>query len=171
MDLVIRRNTLLAGINNKKLIYEGKNLVFDGTNFIDTGFAPYSEENIDKDFQIIFSLHNAVFTSMGTIINALREVTPYPGFCFRFPRNYDYVEITGTEDKEVTSKYNDKKFIIRRRNGIISLIFEDKEPFIPSLATRTIFDNHLILGCSEHNGNEKWRFFKGTIGYIRIEYI
>ena len=46
--------------NDLKAIYKADSLVFDGTNYVNTGIKLFSEENINKDFEINFEIVRCV---------------------------------------------------------------------------------------------------------------
>ncbi len=69
-------------------MFERYNLVLDGNNLYDTGICLYSSDNIERDFEIKFKIKTLNRTIKdGTIINSMKEVSPWPGFAFRFNGN------------------------------------------------------------------------------------
>lgn len=87
MDLNLRRRVALA--RDEKIIYFAKNLICDGTNFFDTGFAPYTAENKNKDFKITMRLSSFDTSSpkQSVVLGCKYEGTvsgqQWPGIYFR----------------------------------------------------------------------------------------
>lgn len=83
---------------------------FDGTNYIDTGVSLFNEENINKDFKILFTI-NSYGAKQGvysTIMNALDETTK------------DYFEIlmrvySSSENIENNTEFTPTKISICRK--------------------------------------------------------
>ena len=148
-------------------------LIFDGTNYIDTGIYLFSEENINKNFEISFDITNieSTQTSQATLINSMEEISPYPGFVIRHSGNttieFNSPSIgnksginTNTLNKLLLKRYNDIYYIKINEDNLIKLGKQE---------VQTIFDVPLTIGASLDSDKNPWRFFKGTLSNVKIE--
>lgn len=148
-------------------------LIFDGTNYIDTGIYLFSEENINKNFEISFDITNieSPQASQATLINSMEEISPYPGFVIRHTGNttieFNSPSIghknginTNTLNKLLLKRYNDIYYIKMNEDNLIKLGKQE---------TQTIFDVPLTIGASLDSDKNPWRFFKGTLSNVKIE--
>ena len=55
-SLLMRRRAMMLESSDKSVLYEAYNLVFTGSNYIDTGIKLFSEENIGRDFELYADL-------------------------------------------------------------------------------------------------------------------
>lgn len=94
----VSNNVLNSIINfrflTEELYYHSDQLIFDGTNYVDTGIKLFSEENIGKNFEISFDITSIEGNqnSQATVINAMQEKSPYPGFVYRLQANGNQLE-------------------------------------------------------------------------------
>ena len=76
-------------ITEYKVIYNYGDISFDGTNYLNTNIALFSNENKDKDFEIdVASISNSTFKTARDIWNSIianmnEGGSPYQGFVFR----------------------------------------------------------------------------------------
>ena len=148
-------------------------LVFDGTNYLDTEVELFSEENIKKNFELSFELtsYDPNQTSQATIINSMVEKSPYPGFVFRFQTNNTQVEFNSPKisSKNNMSASKTNKISIKRENDIYYLKVNDGNYQKLGTYSGTTFDNSTVIGASlDENGNP-WRFFKGKLKNMNIK--
>ncbi len=171
--------------------------VFDGTSntFIDTGINVFSDENINKDFEIRFtfkSVDSDIFTytpKQPTIFNVKDESNQYmPGFNIRFNSTNSTAQMTPTykwkgntsSSINMTAVQTSKapiEFIYRRRNGVLTMEYIDKnnnhvgptQMFKQSSWTlNQPFATNVAFGGYFDSDNNPGRFFKGTLSDIVI---
>lgn len=103
-----------------KTHYDIDQIVFDGTNYIDTEIQLFSEENISKNFEISFDITNADSnqTPQATIVNSMLEQSPYPGFVFRLQTNVTQIEFNSPKiaNKTGINLSTTNKIAIKRIN-------------------------------------------------------
>ena len=172
----ISNNILNSIINfrflSEKLYYHSDQLVFDGTNYIDTEVKLFSEENIHKNFEISFDITNinGTQTSQATVINSMLEKSPYPGFVFRFQTNGTHLEFNSPKiaHKAGINASTTNKIIIKRVNDIYYVQVNDNTPERIGTYSGTTFDETAVIGASIDGNGDPWRFFKGTLSNITI---
>lgn len=147
-------------------------LVFDGTNYIDTGISLFSEENIDKNFEISFEISvDSNQNTQATIINAMEEKSPYPGFVVRCMTNNSQLEFNSPKikNKPNLNISTTRKIFLKRYNDVYYIQVNDGN--LESLGTYsgTTFDLPLIIGASLDGSGNPWRYFKGTLTNVNIE--
>ena len=158
-------------------------IVFDGTNYIDTGLNLFSSENINKDFNISFTL-NYVDTneSQATLVNMKDESnTKYPGFVYRFSSNRMTfaAKWPGQTDGNKPDTASTPKLVsITRRNGVIYYSVAGSTPAVlistPAESLTEIFHSNLTFGASSKYNSTTgiaapMRFFKGVVSDISVE--
>ncbi len=148
-------------------------LIFDGTNYIDTGIYLFSEENIRKNFEIYFEIDEVIspFNSQGTLINAMSEISPYPGFVFRHMPNNTQFEYNSPAITTKTYNINStQRVLFKRINDIYYIkINDDNLVELGEYKTGTTFDVPVTIGASlDANGNP-WRYFKGKLTNVYIK--
>lgn len=153
--------------NSNNIAYEAKNLTFDGTNYINTGVYLFTDENINRDFELVAEGINGSDTvaSSGTIICAKYNGKSY-GFLVRL-NGGSYTNYNGT----ISLKMNyDNSLIVRRVNGVISIsgdqITNPKVKF-----TNTVFEHPLVLGCAVDDDGTYYRYGHGTIQHIVVRWL
>lgn len=168
MDGVIRRREMVG--EGRNIAYQGYNLVFDGTNYINTGVALFSADNIGKDFRLTANL--SCNRSLGSgnaeircIIGCMREVSPYPGFVVRRPSN------TNVGSGVIGLRYDNTNYdlVIQRVNGVISVTGAWVNKVKTTITTK--FDTPVTLGCEFDANNSPYRYMGGTINSIVIEWL
>lgn len=153
--------------NSSNIAYEAKNLTFDGTNYINTGVYLFTDENINRDFELVAEGINGSDTvaSSRTIICAKHNGKSY-GFLVRL-NGGSYTNYNGT----ISLKMNyDNSLIVRRVNGVISIsgdqITNPKVKF-----TNTVFEHPLVLGCAVDDDGTYYRYGHGTIQHIVVRWL
>lgn len=157
--------------NHKKsdstgVIYEAENLAFDGTNYIDTGVYLFSEENINRDFEVVIEdLYGNYETGSRTIVCAKYDSEAI-GFLIRLN---DSTSITYNGTISMKASYNNN-ITIGRINGVItcegSIINNPKVKF-----TNTVHNHPLVLGCALQDDGTPFRYATGTIGHIIVKWL
>lgn len=172
----ISNNVLNSIINfrflSEKLYYHSDQLVFDGTNYVDTEIKLFSEMNIRKNFEISFDLTNIEPNQVEntTILNSMLEKNPYPGFVVRIQSNGTTWQFNSPK---IASKSNinistTNRIIIKRINDIYYLQINDGS--IQKLGTYSgnTIDTTVTIGASVDGNNNPWRYFKGTLSNVNI---
>lgn len=174
--LSARRNALIGG-KDPYIIYEKYNLSTDGTNFIDTGFAPFSEENANKDFMITVNFKSITYIeNQGVFLGCMKEASPYPGFVCRFSGgSQTNFQICGSDGGKTYSSFADNylntNLYLIRKDGIFSVQMDgDTKPTTIKTVFDT-FDQNLLIGCGEQTSGTKFRYSGCEINYIKIEII
>lgn len=148
-------------------------LVFGGNNYVNTDIKLFSEENINKNFEIYFDIDEIVgppYNELASILNAMLEIAPYPGFVFRHEKNITKLELnfpsTSTRNFNITDvqsvyikRYNDVYYLQINEGNVINL---------GKLKNLTTFDIPVTFGASLNGNGEPWRFFKGTLKNLRV---
>ena len=152
---------------------------FDGTNYIDTGINLFSNENENKDFDILFTLEEVKSnTSQATLVNAKNEAdTSYPGFAYRYEAGKMNMTARWPGQENVTttdtSNIYPRKINISRRNGIIYYkIGESEEKQLIETPQETLtkpFNVNLTFGASINSTGTPFRFFKGYVSDILVK--
>lgn len=160
------------------------------TSVINTGIMLYSEENVNKNFRIAFTIdnYNSSYNTPSninnnkppTIISSMVETaSPYDGFVFRFYKKNNVVYYSmKINDSHVTS-YLDYYALgdninveIARENGSMYLKI-NSNVFIKVLdydTTIDTFDVPLTIG-GNINGNGNYdRFFDGSLSNVIVEF-
>lgn len=148
------------------IIYEGFNLDFDGTNYIDTGAYLFTEENINKDFEVIADGIVGLRSSENTIICAKHNGKRY-GFLVRTNSS---ISTTYNGTICVTATPNRASIIVRRKNGVITVSGTN----ITNLGVKFIndaFDWPLVLGCAINDDGSYFRYATGTIDHVLVKWI
>lgn len=168
------RRRLLTQKMDDNNVYEAYNLVFDGTNYIDTGIKLY---DTDKDFEINMelSVSEENQSSFETILSCNIEEAPnYPGMVIRLkdPSEVSFkFEIVLGKDVFVSNRvafdgFTDYK--ITRINNV-------HKAYINNNLINTVNYNILgvnstvVLGAGIDANGQPFRYFKGTINHIKIE--
>lgn len=163
-----RRRELLAMQKVSNLLYEAWNLSFDGkdSTVIDTGVYLFTQENINRDFEFVAEGIVAPKQGTSTIICAKHNGNAY-GFLVR-PDGRTTTNFKGT----IFVKYTPSiaKVIIRRENGIITLSGENITNQGVEF-TNDVFDWPLVLGCAIEDDGSRYRFARGTIQHIKVQWL
>lgn len=168
------------------VVYEATNLTFDGSNYVDTNVALFSEDNIGKDFKVIlYGLYadNNLGTDSKTqrcILGALYEVEPWPGILVRAS--------PGVGCLAIAHGYKYAAMMIQRTNGVISADWLLNDVVYKRLSNTgssqtancavgalgdmrrctTAHDTTLTLGCEKQADGTPFRFCGGTIERVVI---
>ena len=188
--------TLYAQYVKSEFDYEGE-ISFDGIDdYLDTGINILSRENVDRDFDIDFTivyvdpdLENPVEKYQTTIMNAKDETHPVsgeivPGFVVRIPYdNTDTVNFVSywknngsSQDHRERTSNLPIQVHYERRNQVVTLRYTyndttvEYELYDQKLAPLNNYSPlNIVFGASQDKNQEYTRFFKGTIKDIHIE--
>lgn len=175
MNIELRRDAMYA--NDEKLIYRARNLVCRGDNFYDTGFAPFSSENINKDFKIIvrMSSFSGNYGMQNVVLGCKYEGTlnglSWPGFYWRLNSQATSMELGGYNyyTFSVASALG-KNLFFWRKNGIYKCHFEGDAERTLSVRS-TVFNQPIIIGAGMQTNGTKFRYATCAIDYVCIEYL
>ena len=154
--------------------YSGDN-VFSGDNYIDTGIYLFSEENINKDFEILFEVKEFTYVNkLDTILNIMDESSsPWPGIVFRLidASNYQIGANVSSSIKKEKSYSNTtyKKVSIKKIDSILYISLNDKDNVqVLDMSKLTSFNVPLTFGASLDGSGNPFRYFTGTLSDIKI---
>lgn len=168
---------------NLYAIYETYNyehegdIVFDGTNFINTNIYLFSKKNVNKDFEISFEIkENNSTTAYTTIMNAIDESSsPWPGMVFRIDKNGTQLEIEANSSKgpEKNIKFSLDSLMkveLKRISGILYLKIDDGEEqqVIDYSTIKRPFYVPTTFGAGLSGSLKPQRYFTGTLSNIRV---
>ena len=163
----------LYALWGNKTEYLGDN-VFNGDNYIDTGLTLFSQENINKDFEILFEVKELTYVNkLDTILSIMDESgSPWPGIVFRLNDSRSYqigANATSSVKKEKTYSTTNKKVSIKKVEKILYISFNngDNEKFL-DMTKLSPFDVPLTFGSSLDASGNPFRYFTGTLSDIRI---
>ena len=155
--------------------YEGE-IEFTGSNYIDTGIRLFTDQTVDKDFDISFEIVQRVSTGgQATIMSAMDETgSPWPGIVYRIKSStYDEISANVNASAKIEIDYpNDiNKVLLKRRNGILYVSFNDgeDEQLLDMTAFDKTFDVPLTFGCNLNGSGKPQRYFKGTLKNMNIK--
>ena len=157
----------------RKVFYShDESKVFDGTNYLDTGVKLFSEENVHKNFELTFEITdiNGTQTSQATIVNAMLEKSPYPGFVFRFQTDTSKVEFNSPKiaGKSNINASTTNKVVIKRVNDVYFLQLNGGTDQRIGTYSGSTFDETTVIGASIDGNGSPMRFFKETLDNISI---
>jgi len=143
---------------------------FNGTSdYIDTGISLFNTTNHDKDFEISFEIiNNAAVGSQRTILNSMRESSPYPGFVFR---NDNSSLQFGDGKKDKRYAYGSiSRVIIKRESGKLYIKTDADSDFVflSDASSVVNFDTTVTIGSSLNSSNAPWRYFQGELANIYV---
>lgn len=183
-------NVVITGISSG-IIYSRHydQLVLDGTknSVINTGINLYSEENVNKNFRITFTIddydssyENTSNVNQQTIFNCKNEAVSsvWPGIMLRLGKSSGTTKYEfGMKDSHLTTSYKTYdlekgiKVSIIRENGKIYLNWNSIKHTLIYTYKDTIdtFDVPLTFGGIINSSGEYERIFKGTLSNITIE--
>lgn len=173
MNLKLRSDVMRAKDSN--ILYVGRNLVFDGTNFVDTGFAPFTTENANKDFMITMRLSS--FTdgvAQAVVLGCKYEGTingqQWPGLYIRRSSSSQF-EVGGYNYAKVNiNDILNKNLYIWRKSG--NWYYKIDNGSTGNLSVRVAtFNQNIVLGAGVQTDGTKFRYAKCAYDYIRIELI
>lgn len=165
-EFLTQRRQMLNKVENANIAYEASNLTFNGSNYIDTGLYLFSEENVNKDFELVATGVNCKNNSTATVICAKLDGPAY-GFLVR-TNNVTSNSYKGT----IQCKANfDVTVIVRRINGVLSVdgvgITNQPVPFNPN----NVFNQPLVLGCALQANGSPYRYTTGKIDHIIVTWL
>ena len=166
-NLMQRRREMLGIDSGNKIIYQASNLVFTGSNYIDTGVYLFSASNISRDFRITvlgLTPNNSAGSgsNLRAIIGSMLEIGPYPGFLVRAYNSAG--ASTGVIDV-MNGVSND--LVIERKNGVFTVSGARVVGQIKSSS----FDVPVTLGCELNSSGNPYRYMAGSIDSIVIEWL
>ena len=161
-------------------------VLFDGTNYIDTGISLFNEENVRKDFEISFEvIHVGSIGNDETLLYDFNNESDKDGIYIRTADGY-YSMLT--KCKDTNKKYGDiccasqkdeqnitrfvkyKIDIKRINNQIIYTIDEGEENLRISFANLIEpFDETLKFGAILDSNGNPYNFFKGEVTNIKVK--
>ena len=162
MDLMARRRQLLMIPHG--IIYEGFNLDFDGTNYIDTGAYLFTEENINRDFEFIAEGASGKRNSGNLTLICAKHNGQALGFLLR-PRANKSTGYHGTLSYDPLLK---PTIIIKRKNGVIS--YNDAIINKGVIVDNGVFDWPLVLGCAIDDDGTYYRYAIGHIDHVLVKW-
>lgn len=169
---MMSRRRMMMAQSDSNIAYEAWNLVFDGTNYIDTGIKLFSAENVNRDFEIILNIsYDGIAT--GTFMNAMLEKSPYPGMVARTPSNLTTLEIMVGNVAILRSYFKawvDKDVYIHRVNNVFSAWLDGDSAGTTATETKT-HDVPVTIGAGLNGSLQPWRYWAGTINHIKIEWL
>lgn len=167
--------TLYAIYAREKYI-NNNDIVFDGTNYIDTEICLFNQKNINKNFEVSFEIKERIFTqTQATMMSAMDESKdPWPGIVYRIGSNTQdqiVTNATKSESMQKLYKYSDvQKVTLRRINGSLYLSINDGENteiLTISLIPKT-FDVPVTFGASLNSSKNPFRYFTGTLSNLKV---
>lgn len=173
MNIDLRRQVMMA--TDPKVIYLARNLVCTGLNFFDTGFAPFTEENMNKDFKITIRLSSYTpYGSQSVILGCKYEGIiggqQWPGIYVRQKNNTTF-EVGGYnyQNYTISNLLNKNLYIWRKAGQYYSQV--DGEAVKTLSVRKAVFNQNIVLGAGVQTNGTKFRYSKCTIDYIRIEWL
>ncbi len=149
---------------------------FDGKAYIDTNIYLFSEENIDKDFEVSFEIKQRNSTyGQATMMSAMDETgSPWPGITYRVSSSVKDNYSTNASSSESLSvdvaNSNITKVAFKRINNSLYIQFNDgdeTEILNMSLMTKT-FDVPVTFGASLNGSLNPQRLFSGTLANLKV---
>lgn len=151
---------------NPNILYEAWNLSFNGVDeYIDTGVYLFTQENINRDFELVAEGISANSNSgNNTIICSKHNGNSY-GFIVRVNNSSDT-----TWKGTICIWPSPGSIIIRRINGVITL--DGTNIYNPGMKfTNAVFDWPLVLGCAIDDNGNPFRYRKGTIDHVCVRWL
>ena len=164
------------------VVYRADRLVFDGTNYINTGIKLFSEENINKDFEISFDIIKLDQIDRTIIDTTNESESPYPGIRLYCSSVKDRLAVKMvSSDKKLQTQIgsmenkdenNPFKISIDRLDSDIIITNNSTSPwnilFFDMSNLKKTFDTPLTIGASlDENGNP-YNFFNGELRNFEI---
>ena len=169
--------------NNGVVTGTNCNPVADGNSkqYIDTGIALYTNDNIDKDYEIGFTVkeYGTQVNENATIMNTKNEAAGFPGLVFRRNKNENKLLLqsrksssANEEKKYEISDILNKKIVISRIDGDIYISIDGATNEFVNSQYRSVFSRTVWFGANPtaETGTTAQRFFIGEIAdmYIRF---
>lgn len=177
-------NLVINGIEGDILIkgLEGFEYIpaisFDKESYLDTGISLFSDENIDKNFELSFTIDDigSKPDQFATLVNGLYEGGMYQGFLFRvYNGQYELVANTDSVNPSLFFEFDDVyKVTIVRVNKLLYYKLNDNDSYI-MIADYTnfydTFDLTLTFGASIDAYGYPFRVFSGTLSNIYVKFL
>ena len=156
-------------------------IVFDGTNYINTNIELFDYNNYDKDFEISFDVVSIATDNadQNTVLNAKYEGGTAPGMVYRVYKNktieLKFVGGSGTAQNRRNYAGIESVKISRRNNKMYYQINDEAETQLYSFEEFIeFFNTPLTIGCSlqpsdDPSGFTPFRYFKGTLSNIVVK--
>lgn len=165
-----------ANVGPAEEYYHEEQVSFDGTSYLDTGVALFSEENAYKDFIVKFTIDEIgdEQVALATIFTDMDESgAPYPGALFRY--NASRVRAIANSNEQTTEKNLNTTtgdYVLKRETGVVSYSTDGGETFT-FLNDYNDFSHHFNItatfgGAKDGNGNP-FRLFNGKISKISVQ--
>lgn len=176
MNIELRRQAMDS--NDEKIIYLARNLICDGKTAYDTGFKPFSSQDINTDFKISIRVSSFTPTTGSTnqdvILGCKYEGTlngmQWPGLYFRNTSSttfdvggYNYYKPKKTDiiGNTLYLWRTSGKYYAKINNGTTTTLN----------VRSTQFDQPLIIGAGLQTNGTYFRYSTCVIDYVRIEYL
>lgn len=167
MDVMALRRRLLMG--KAGVAYEARDLAFNKSQYdrIDTGVYLFTQDNINKDFEVVIDDLYGVLTGPDTdTMVCAKDNVSSSGFLIRC-NSITTAIYKGTIGVKKDA-YN--HVTIRRVNGVITATgYEITNPTVKF--KNEAHNNPLILGCAIDDNGNYYRYATGTIGHIVVRWI
>ena len=150
--------------------------------YIDTGVSLYSHSNINRDYEIGFTIDNYVIAdneNRATLMNTKQEKTGYPGLVFRKNDDTNYFVLQARQTESANQEYvvhsnGVTNVVIYRTDGnIYYSINGGPKTFLTTHEYNPEFNLTTWFGAGPKNalGTETQRHFIGTLSnmYIKLE--
>lgn len=152
---------------------------FNGSNYINTGINLFSEENINKDFEISLTLESAGSnTNQATLVNFKDEGqnNVWPGVAFRIKNGNNFEISARWPGEEIVSNTMQlslpQTLHFYRINGIIYYSLGNSEKIkiieVSPESLTTPVNSTLTFGSSINSSGSPFRYFKGTVSNITV---
>lgn len=163
------------------VMYKGEH-IFSGNDFVNTGICLYSEENINKNFEISFDIVDLGTTNVdqSTILSSMNEAgDPWPGHNVKITsksgKTFLKIESNSNTSStgDVTIPDTVKNVKIIRINHILYYSFDGKECFQLNDFTgfTNYFDVPVTFGCALDKDNKSFRYFNGKLSNMYIRFL
>ena len=157
----------------------GDNIEFDGSSWIDTDIALFSEDNFERDFEVTTNIVNCIYDinqnkKLNTILNCVDHKTaPYHGFLLRRDDKKYIFKVTNakntvternpslSEVQNILITRENKKIYADLTNGVAPVEVGDLSNYTERI------DSTLLVG-SDINLNLPNRCFVGTMSNITV---
>lgn len=168
------RRRIILGQKKEKIAYEAWNLSFTASEkrYIDTGVYLFTEENINKDFEVIIEglCGTYVKSQTNTIICAKHNGLAY-GFFIRC--SSDTARTYKGTIMVAKSPYVNN-IVVKRINGVLSvegdkITNQTATALVPF--TNMVHTHPLVLGCALEDDGTPYRYATGTIDHIVVKWL
>lgn len=155
-------------------------IIFDGTNYIDTGLNLFSPANINKDFDISLTIDEiGTNASQATLINAKDESqnNSWPGFAYRLNSGIKF-DLTArwpgqSNGSGIDNNPLPRTVTITRRSGVVYYSYSGsattKLIATPASSLNNEFKPNLTFGSSLDASGEPFRYFVGIVTNINVQ--